>query len=75
MLRKRQGWMPEEMIKITKNQLKELSFSYEKLSQTLKKMPMCHWSLKSDEIDAILGRLSMEACENCERFYQCYRKE
>lgn len=75
MLRKRQGWMPEEMIKITKNQLKELSFSYEKLSQTLKKMPMCHWSLQSDEIDAILGRLSMEACENCERFYQCYRKE
>lgn len=65
----------EEMIKSTKNQLKELSFSYEKLGQTLKKMPVCHWSLQEEEILNIVGRISMEACEGCSRFYQCYRQE
>ena len=65
----------EEMIKNTRNQLKELSFSYEKLGQTLKKMPLCQWNLQEEEICNIIGRTSMEACEDCSHFYQCYRKE
>ena len=65
----------EELILSTKNNIKEISFSYEKLSHILKKMPEYEWSLQEEEILHILGRVSMEACEGCSRFYQCYRKE
>lgn len=65
----------EELIQNTKNQMKEISFSYEKLSYILKKMPGRQWSLQEEEILNILGRTSVEACEECSRFYQCYRKD
>ncbi|MDO4555931.1 MAG: SpoIIE family protein phosphatase [Lachnospiraceae bacterium] len=65
----------EELIKNTKNQMKEISFSYEKLGHTLKKMPNRRWNLSEEEILNILGRISIEACEGCSRFYQCYRSE
>lgn len=65
----------EELTKNAKNQLKELSFSYEKLAKTLKKMPVCHWSLQMEEVEHVLGRISMDVCEGCSRFYECYRRE
>jgi stage II sporulation protein E len=64
-----------ELMRSTKNQMKELSFSYEKLGHMLKKMPVQQWRLSEDEQMQIVGRLSIEACEGCSRFYQCYRKE
>lgn len=65
----------EEITKDTKNKIKELSFSYEKLSQILKKMPVSKWHMNEEEAAAILGRVSIEACEGCSRFYNCYKKE
>lgn len=65
----------EEITRDTKNKMKELSYSYEKLSQILKKMPACEWKLQEEEILTILGRTSLEACEGCSRYYQCYQSE
>lgn len=65
----------EELMESTKNRMKEISFSYEKLSHILKKMPDRKWQLTEEEIKNILGRISMDACEGCSRFYECYRKE
>lgn len=65
----------EEITRDTKNKIKELSFSYEKLSQILKKMPASKWHINEEEAAAILGRVSIEACEGCSRFYDCYKKE
>ena len=64
----------EEITKDTKNKIKELSFSYEKLSQILKKMPVSQWRLNEEEIATILGRVSIEACRDCENFYECYKE-
>jgi len=65
----------EELTKDTKNKIKELSFSYEKLSQILKKMPVIEWKINEEEAARILGRVSMEACNGCAKFYSCYKKE
>lgn len=65
----------EELMKSTKNQMKEISFSYEKLGHILNKMPKRQWNLMEDEVMNILGRISIEACEGCGRFYQCYRQD
>ena len=65
----------EEITMDTKNKIKELSFSYEKLSQILKKMPVSQWRLNEEEAGNILGRVSMEACSGCGKFYECYKKE
>lgn len=65
----------EELIQNTRNQMKEISFSYEKLSHILKKMPERQWNLQEEEVLNILGRTSVEACEECGHFYQCYRKD
>ena len=63
----------EEITRDTKNKMKELSFSYEKVSQILKKMPASSWQLNEEEATAILGRVSIEVCHGCEKFYQCYK--
>lgn len=65
----------EEITKDTKNKIKELSFSYEKLSQILKKMPEDRWNLSEEEKKDILGRVSLEACADCENYYRCYKTE
>jgi stage II sporulation protein E len=65
----------EEITKDTKNRIKELAFSYEKLSQILKKMPASEWTLNQEEAEQVLGRVSLEACKGCGKFYDCYRKE
>ena len=65
----------EEITKDTKNKIKELSFSYEKLSQILKKMPAGEWNLNEEEMEHILGRVSLEVCADCDNFYECYKKE
>lgn len=65
----------QEVTRDTKNKIKELSYSYEKLSQILRKMPVCQWTLEEEEIRNILGRVSLEACEGCSRFYDCYKRE
>ena len=48
----------QEVTRDTKNKIKELSYSYEKLSQILRKMPVCLWTLEEEEIRNILGRVS-----------------
>ncbi len=65
----------EEITKDTKNKIKELSFSYEKLSQILKKMPEDRWKLSEEEKQDILGRASLETCTNCEQYFVCYKRE
>ena len=60
----------EEITKDTKNKIKELSFSYEKLSQILKKMPAGEWNLNEEEMEHILGRVSLEVCADCDNFYE-----
>jgi len=65
----------EEITKDTKNRIKELSFSYEKLSQILKKMPADEWNLNEEEITHILGRVSLEACAGCHKFDDCYKAD
>jgi len=65
----------EEITRDTKNRIKELAFSYEKLSQILKKMPAYQWHLNKEEAENILGRVSLKTCNGCERFYDCYKKE
>lgn len=65
----------EEVTRNTKNKIRELSYSYERLSQILKKMPTCQWNLQEEEILTILGRTSLETCEGCSEYDRCYRTE
>lgn len=65
----------EELLKNIGNHLRELSFSYEKLGKTLKKMPKTQWELSEEEKLHVLGRTSVEVCQDCEEYYRCYRQE
>ena len=65
----------EELLKNIGNHLRELSFSYEKLGKTLKKMPKLQWKLSEEEKLHALGRTAVEVCQDCEEYYRCYRQE
>lgn len=65
----------EKVLQNIENQLRELSFSYEKLGKTLKKMPKMQWDLSEEEMRHLLGRISLEVCRDCGEYYRCYRQE
>lgn len=63
-----------EQIREMECRLKELSFSYEKLGKTLMDMPETQWELTTEEIYSILGRISLEVCDGCSVYYECYKQ-
>lgn len=65
----------EKLFQNIENQLRERSFSYEKLGKTLKKMPEFQWKLSEEEIYQMLGRISLDTCQDCEEYYRCYRQD
>lgn len=67
--------MLEEMTVNTKNKMKELSFSYEKLSQILRKIPPGDWGLDEEEQAQLLGRICMNVCQGCENYGTCYKNK